>query len=91
MTKIKELSDMVDEIERMVGIYKRVENNDPTGGQVVREVYSQYINLVIEQTDFNFAQYINLVIEQTDFNFAEKSDLRHYWRDLIKKDTGGRG
>jgi len=77
MTKeIKELSDIVDEIERMVGIYKRVENNDPTGGQVVRKVYSQYVDLVIEQTDFNF---------------AEKSDLRHYWRGLIKKDTGGRG
>ncbi len=33
----------------------------------------------------SYAQYVDLIVEQTDFSFAEKSDLRHYWRGLIKK------
>ena len=63
MTKINKLSEIVNEVERMVKIYKRVEND------YQREAYSQYVDLVIEQTDFSF---------------EEKSNLREYWRNLLR-------
>ena len=52
---------VIKDIERMNRIYNRVLNTR------ARECYSQYVNLVIEQTDFSF---------------EEKSDLRNYWRKL---------
>ncbi len=59
---IDEYTIMIEDIKGMSKLYKKVNN------EIARKSYSQYIDLIIEQTDFSF---------------EEKSDLRKYWRDSL--------
>ena len=60
---ITEYINIIEEIERMSNIYKRVKD------EIARKSYGQYVDLIIEQLDFSF---------------EEKSDLRKYWRNLVR-------
>ena len=59
----KDLQEMIFEIERMSNLYKRV---------------------ILDDAKRSYSQYVDLIIEQTDYCQEHKERLRAYWEGLIE-------
>jgi len=67
--KTETLAKVIDEIEKMIDVHRKVESNTLKGTRNVKR---------------NYHQYFDLLIEQTDFSFEDKDNLREYFRRSIR-------